>query len=53
LYSVVIAYAIVKHRLMDINIVIKKGAIYAYAYFLLLIPSPFSSFTCKRAVLAA
>jgi len=38
LYSVVIAYAIVKHRLLDINIVFKKGAIYAYASFLLLIP---------------
>jgi len=38
LYSVVIAYAIIKHRLMDINIVFKKGVTYAYASLLLLIP---------------
>ena len=38
LNSVVITYAIVKHRLMDINIVFKKGVTYAYASLLLLIP---------------
>jgi two-component system NtrC family sensor kinase len=38
LNSVVIAYAIIRHRLMDINIIFKKGATYAYASFLLLIP---------------
>lgn len=38
LYSVVVAYAIVKHRLMDINIIFKKRVTYAYASFLLLIP---------------
>ncbi len=38
LYTLVIAYAIVKHRMMDIDFVIKKGATYAYASFLLLIP---------------
>jgi signal transduction histidine kinase len=38
LYSVVITYAIVKHRLMDITFVIKKGVTYAYASLLLLIP---------------
>jgi len=37
-YTVVISYAIVKHRLMDISFVVKKGATYAYAYLLLLIP---------------
>jgi len=37
-YAVVISYAIVRHRLMDINVVFKKGATYAYASFLLLIP---------------
>ena len=37
-YTLVISYAIVKHRLMDITFFIKKGATYAYASFLLLIP---------------
>jgi signal transduction histidine kinase len=37
-YAVIISFAIVKHRLMDIDFVIKKGATYAYASFLLLIP---------------
>ncbi len=31
IYTVVISAAILKHRLMDINIVIKKSVIYAYA----------------------
>jgi signal transduction histidine kinase len=35
----IIAYAIYKHHLMDIRIVIKKGAVYAYLSFLVLIPS--------------
>ena len=34
-----ITYAIVKHRLMDINIVLKKGTTYILLIFLLLIPS--------------
>ncbi|MDD1638363.1 MAG: hypothetical protein LUQ56_09580, partial [Methylococcaceae bacterium] len=38
LYTFIIAYAIVKHRMMDISFVIKKGVIYAYASLLLLIP---------------
>jgi signal transduction histidine kinase len=38
LYTLIITYAIVKHRLMDISFVVKKGATYAYASFLLLIP---------------
>jgi signal transduction histidine kinase len=38
LYTIFITYAIVKHRLMDITFVIKKGVTYAYASFLLLIP---------------
>jgi len=37
-YAFLITYAIVQHRLMDINIVIKKSVIYAYASLLLLIP---------------
>lgn len=39
LYAIIIAYAIVKHRLMDINIVIKKGATYSLLVLFLLIPS--------------
>ena len=39
LYTIIVAYAIVKHRLMDINIVIKKGATYAFLIIFLLIPS--------------
>jgi len=38
LYPLIITYAIVKHRLMDITFVVKKGVAYAYASFLLLIP---------------
>lgn len=38
LYTFIIAYAIVKHRMMDISFVIKKSAIYAFASLLLLIP---------------
>jgi two-component system NtrC family sensor kinase len=34
----IVAYAIYKHHLMDINIVIKKGAVYAYLSFLVLVP---------------
>jgi len=37
-YPIIITYAIVKHRLMDITFVVKKGVAYAYASFLLLIP---------------
>ena len=37
-YAFIITFAIVKHRLMDINIVFKKGVTYAYASFMLLIP---------------
>jgi len=38
LYVFLLGYAIVKHRLMDITIVFKKGVTYAYASLLLLIP---------------
>ena len=38
LNALIISYSIVKHRLMDIEFVIRKGVIYAYASFLLLIP---------------
>ena len=34
----ILAYSIVKHRLMDVDFVIRRGVIYAYASFLLLIP---------------
>jgi len=38
LYSLIVTYAVLKHQLMDINIVIKKGAVYAYLSFLVLVP---------------
>lgn len=37
-WNLIIAYAIYKHHLMDINIVIKKGAVYAYLSFMVLVP---------------
>ena len=36
LNALIISYSIVKHRLMDIEFVIRKGVMYAYASFLLL-----------------
>jgi signal transduction histidine kinase len=38
LYTVIVTYAVLKYHLMDINIVIKKGTVYAYLSFLVLIP---------------
>jgi len=38
IYTLIISYAIVKHQLMDIEIVIKKGAVYAYLSFLVFVP---------------
>jgi signal transduction histidine kinase len=38
-YVIVISYAIVKHRLMDIHIVVKKGTTYALLILLLFVPS--------------
>ena len=38
-YSLIVSYAILKHQLMDISIVIKKGMVYAYLSFSVLIPS--------------
>jgi signal transduction histidine kinase len=37
----IVAYAIYKHHLMDIDIVIKRGAVYAYLSFLVFIPCMF------------
>ena len=37
-WCLIIAYAIFKHHLLDIDIVIKKGAVYAYLSFLVLLP---------------
>ncbi len=39
LYVLIISYAIAKHRLMDINIVLKKGTTYALLTILLFVPS--------------
>jgi signal transduction histidine kinase len=38
-YTLIVSYAIVKHQLMDISIVVKKGMVYAYLSFFVLIPS--------------
>jgi two-component system, NtrC family, sensor kinase len=38
LYPIVISYAIIRHQLLDINIVIKKGMVYAYLSFFVLVP---------------
>ena len=38
-YVLIISYSIAKHRLMDINIVLKKGTTYVLLMLLLLIPS--------------
>ncbi|MGA2468803.1 MAG: histidine kinase N-terminal 7TM domain-containing protein, partial [Thermodesulfobacteriota bacterium] len=38
-YVVIISYAIAKHRLMDINIVLKKGTTYGLLVMLLFVPS--------------
>jgi signal transduction histidine kinase len=45
-YTLIVSYAIVKHQLMDINIVIKKGMVYAYLSFFVLVP-------CMMAILFA
>jgi signal transduction histidine kinase len=37
----IVAYAVYKHHLMDIDVVIKKGAVYAYLSFLVFIPCMF------------
>lgn len=39
IYVAIVTYAIVKHRLMDINIVFKKGTAYILLLLLLIIPS--------------
>ena len=38
-YVLILSYAIAKHRLMDIHIVLKKGTTYALLIFLLFVPS--------------
>jgi two-component system NtrC family sensor kinase len=37
-WDFLIAYAIVKHHLMDIDIIIRKGAVYAYLAFAVFVP---------------
>jgi len=39
IYVAIVSYAIIKHRLMDINIVLKKGTTYVLLLLLLFIPS--------------
>ena len=38
LEALIISYSIVRHRLMDIDFVIRKGAVYLYASSLFLVP---------------
>ncbi len=38
IFPIILAYSIIQHRLLDINVVIKKSVIYAFASLLLLIP---------------
>ena len=38
IYSLIVSIAIVKYHLMDIDIVIKKGTVYAYLSFSILVP---------------
>jgi signal transduction histidine kinase len=47
-YVVIISYAIVKHRLMDISIVFKKGTTYALLMFLLFVPLVFISILSEK-----
>ena len=42
------SYSIVRHRLMDINLVFKKGTTYFLLMSLLFVPSFFSSFWARR-----
>jgi signal transduction histidine kinase len=37
-YPVIVSYAIVRHQLMDITIVVKKSMVYAYLSFFVLLP---------------
>ena len=39
LYSIIVTYSIIQHRLMDINIVFKKGTVNTFLLTLLVIPS--------------
>jgi len=48
IYVVVITYAIVKHRLMDINIVLKKGTTYTLLLLLLFVPSSVLSLISQK-----
>jgi len=47
-YTLIVSYAIVKHQLLDIEIVIKKGMIYAYLSFLIYVPCMFIIIFAQR-----
>jgi len=47
-YVVIISYAIVKHRLMDISIAFKKGTTYVLLMFLIFIPLLFISILSQK-----
>jgi signal transduction histidine kinase len=47
-YPLIISYAIVKHQLMDVSIVIKKGMVYAYLSFFVLLPCMIVSILAQK-----
>ncbi len=49
-YVVLVSYAITKHRLMDINIVLKKGTTYILLILLLFVPSSILVFLSQKLI---
>ena len=49
-YVVLVSYAITKHRLMDINIVLKKGTTYILLIMLLFVPSSILVFLSQKII---
>lgn len=47
-YVLIVSYSIIKHRLMDINIVLKKGTTYIILLVLLFVPSFILTLICQR-----
>jgi len=47
-YTLIVSYAIVKYQLMDISIVIKKGMVYAYLSFFVLLPCMIVSILAQK-----
>jgi two-component system NtrC family sensor kinase len=47
-YTAIVAYAIVRHRLMDIDVVVTKGVAYAAVSFVLIVPAWFATLWLQR-----